>query len=80
MGPTVDGSLGSCVLAESKFNVRAIMLTESSVALGANIKSPAPTAPLATNVAIVIVTVVAILPRKIFLRLVFKRCQSSNWW
>ena len=56
------------------------MLTEFSVALGANIKSPAPTAPLAMNVTIVIVTVVAILPRRIFLRLVFKWCQSSNWW
>jgi hypothetical protein len=32
------------------------------------------------NVTIVVVTGVAILPRKIFLRLVFKRCQSSNWW
>jgi hypothetical protein len=80
VGPTVDGPLVSCVLAESKFNVRAIMLMEFSVALGANIKSPAPTVPLAMNVTIVVVTGVAILPRKIFLRLVFKRCQSANWW
>jgi hypothetical protein len=56
------------------------MLMEFSVALGANIKSPAPTVPLAMNVTIVVVTGVAILPRKIFLRLVFKRCQSANWW
>jgi hypothetical protein len=55
------------------------MLAEFSVALGANVKKPVATAPLAMSVAIVIVTVVLILPRKICLRLVFKRCQSSNW-
>ena len=76
----MDGSLVSCVPAESRFNVRAIMLTDFSVALGASVKRPVATAPLAMNVTMVVVTVVAILPRKIFLRLVFKRCQSSNWW
>jgi hypothetical protein len=76
----MDGSLVSCLPVESRFNVRAIMLAEFSVVLGANVKRPVATAPLAMNVTIVAVTVVAILPRKIFLRLVFKRCQSSNWW
>jgi hypothetical protein len=76
----VDGSLVSCVPAESKFNVRAIMLTEFSVALGANVKRPVATAPLAMNVTIAVVTVILSPPRKISLRLVFKRRQSSNWW
>ena len=47
------------------------MLTELCVASGASVKRPVATAPLATNVTIVIVTGVAILPRKIFLRLAF---------
>jgi hypothetical protein len=51
VGATVDGTLLSCVGAESKFNVRAIMLTEFSVALGANVQSPAPTAPLVMDTA-----------------------------
>jgi hypothetical protein len=76
----MDGSLVSCLPVESRFNVRAIMLAEFSVVLGANVKRPVATAPLAMNVTIVAVTAVAILPRKIFLRLVFKRCHSSNWW
>jgi hypothetical protein len=64
--------------SDSTLNIPAIDLL--NVVSGANVKSPAPTAPIAMNMTIVVVTVVAILPRKIFLLLVFKRCQSSNWW